>query len=50
MKKVEPDLARVLSKMIARAPEDRYQSFAEVEYELTRIIEKRLAKKTGGNA
>jgi len=44
MKGLNPDLARVIVKMIARDPNDRYQSFAEVEYELTRILEKRLSK------
>jgi serine/threonine protein kinase len=42
MRKINPDLAEVLVKMIARGPGDRYQSFAEVEHELTRIVEKRL--------
>lgn len=42
LKGIEPDLATVILKMIARDPEKRYQTFAEVEYELTRILEKRI--------
>ncbi len=47
MKKISPDLAEVLVKMIAREPAKRYQSFSEVEYELTRIVEKRLNGDSG---
>ncbi len=42
MKKIRPDLAEVILKMIERDPVNRYQNFAEVEYELTRILTARL--------
>ncbi len=44
MKSIKPDFARAIMKMIARQPDERYQTFAQVEYELTRILEKRLLK------
>ena len=43
MKKIRPDLANVIMRMISREPQDRYQSFAEVEAELVRILNARLA-------
>ncbi len=44
MKKIRPDLAQVIFKMISREPIDRYQSFAEVEHELLKIFTSRLAE------
>ncbi len=44
MKKIRPDLANVICKMISREPMDRYRSFAEVEFELSRILGTRLAE------
>jgi len=44
MKGLDPDLAEVIKIMIRRNPEDRYQSFMEVERDLFRIYCKGLAE------
>lgn len=43
MKKIAPDTAEVIYKMIARDVAERFQNYAEVEYHLGRIIANRLA-------
>ncbi len=42
MQDLNPDLARVISRMIRREPRDRYQAFFEVERELFKILGQRL--------
>ena len=40
MKKIRPEMAEILDKMIKREPTDRYQSFIEVEKDIFRVVSK----------
>jgi serine/threonine-protein kinase len=47
LKKVKPDIAVIIDRMTKRAPEDRYQNFAEAERDIFNVIRTRMA---GGDA